>query len=191
MREASGTFIEAEGLTETSNILTATMPKTIYYYEDGMGETVYVRSAGSATDDADMTTYTWQIVDIRKGAKIPEGADYNHLHFGVWSAIGEADEDGNNEITELGIAFVQNFVTGGSMTEEMPNNGSGEYAGNWVANVQEADSDGDGDINQLNGPAFMDANFRLGTVDINLSGLAMLKAGIDREYVHGRRGRDR
>ena len=60
----------------------------------------------------------------------------------------------------------------------MPNNGTAKYAGNWVANVQEADSDGDGDINQVNGPATMTANFRAGTLDITLSGLATLEASI-------------
>ena len=55
----------------------------------------------------------------------------------------------------------------------------GEYAGNWIANIQEADGDGDGLIRQEDGVAMMTADFRMGTVDVNLEGLAMLKADID------------
>ena len=36
--------------------------------------------------------------------------------------------------------------------DDMPNNGEATYDGNWVAAVQEADSDGDGDIELMNGP---------------------------------------
>ena len=80
------------------------------------------------------------------------------------------------QIADLGIAFVQNYS--GGMTDDMPNNGTGEYSGNFIANVQEADDDGDGDINQINGRTTMTANFRSGMIDIDLVGLAMLEASI-------------
>ena len=49
-------------------------------------------------------------------AKIPEATDYKHIHFGVWAALGEAEEDGTQKIADLdlGIGFVQNFSGEGS-----------------------------------------------------------------------------
>ena len=46
-------------------------------------------------------------------AKIPEATDYKHIHFGVWAALGAAEEDGTQELSDLGIGFVQNFSGGG------------------------------------------------------------------------------
>ena len=61
-----------------------------------------------------------------KGIPLPHGTEYDHIHYGVWASLSENDDlSGDQEVAELGIAFVQNFVTGGSMTEEMPNNGDG------------------------------------------------------------------
>ena len=57
-----------------------------------------------------------------KGIPLPHGTDYKHIHFGVWAALGKNDDvTGDQGISELGIAFVQNFD--GGMTVEMPNNG--------------------------------------------------------------------
>ena len=133
LKEASGTFMRVTGLGNADVIEDGTKPTTIYQYEDGTGETQHVRFVSSATDQEGVTTYTYNGATIRKGAKIPAAADYQHIHFGVWAALGTADEDsGEQDIAELGIAFVQNYM--GGMTEEMPNNGTGEYSGNWVAN---------------------------------------------------------
>ena len=177
VREASGTFIMAEGLAYDQNILSATKPTTIYQYEDGNGVQQYVRFVSSEEDNAGVTTYTYQGVNTRKGAKIPEAAGYQHIHFGVWAALDAADKDsGEQDIAELGIAFVQNYM--GGMTEEMPNNGTGEYSGNWVANVQEMDGDEDGDISLDNGRANMMANFGKDTVEVTLTGLASLEGAI-------------
>ena len=30
-------------------------------------------------------------------AKIPEATDYKHIHFGVWAALGAAEEDGTQD----------------------------------------------------------------------------------------------
>ena len=56
-------------------------------------------------------------------AKIPEATDYEHIHFGVWAALGDAEKDGSQEIDDLGIGFVQNFSGGGMTGADMPNNG--------------------------------------------------------------------
>ena len=58
-------------------------------------------------------------------AKIPDAADYDHIHFGVWAALGEAEKDGSQELSDLGIGFVQSI--GDALTgADMPNNGDAD-----------------------------------------------------------------
>ena len=59
------------------------------------------------------------------------------------------------------------------------------YNGNWVAAVQEADEDGNGDITLLNGVADLEANFEKATIDVDLVGLAKLKGAIDTNTFSG------
>ena len=138
-----------------------------YTYEDQDGDDVteYVRHVSTTTTTTDgvaTTIYAYQTVNVVKGIPLPHGTDYAHIHYGVWASVGENDDvTGDQDVTELGIAFVQNFA--GGMTVEMPNNGTGDYGGNWIANIQEADGDGDGLIRQEDGVATMKANFRMGS----------------------------
>ena len=61
---------------------------------------------------------------------------YKHIHFGVWAALGAAEKDGTQELSDLGIGFVQSIGDGLSGAD-MPNNGTGMlHEGNWVAAVQ-------------------------------------------------------
>ena len=123
-------------------------------------------------------------------AKIPEATEYNHIHFGVWAALEAPAKDGTQKLSDLGIGFVQNFsgegltsIGGGS--DDMPNGGEATYNGNWVAAVQEADDDGNGDITLTNGIASLDANFDKATIDVDLMGLATLKGAIDTNTFSG------
>ena len=175
LSEASGTFVLAPNLGQGDNIAATSEPVSLYYYTDPDDDMKkYVRVGGSTTSETTgAVTNTYQHVDIRAGAKIPEATEYSHLHFGVWAGLSGT---GANEIAGLGIGFVANI---GEMTSNMPNFGSASYAGNWVANVQAADGDGDGDITRHDGVASMEANFGKGEVDVTLTGLATLDGTID------------
>ena len=54
------------------------------------GTKTYVRSNGSTVND-NVTTYNYQVVDTRTGAKIPAAVGYSHLHFGIWNGLKKAD----------------------------------------------------------------------------------------------------
>ena len=117
-------------------------------------------------------------------AKIPEATDYAHIHFGVWAGLGAPDEDGDQDIADLGIGFVQNYSgegltpTGGGK-DDMPNSGVAKYSNaDWVAAVRAADGQGNGDISLVNGPATLDADFGEGTIEATLTGLATLTGTI-------------
>ena len=186
---SAGLHFLVNGLTDTHHIEVGTekgVPIFSFTYRPAGAQdedddtTLYVRHDMTTTTTMDgvaETTYTYQEVNVVKGISLPYGTDYKHIHFGVWAAVGENDDvTGDQEVSELGIAFVQNFA--GGMTVEMPNNGTGMYDGNWIANIQEADADGDGAIIREDGVVVMDANFRTGKVTIELTGLADLKADI-------------
>jgi len=60
----------------------------------------------------------------------------------------------------------------------MPAFGTAKYNGNWVATVQAADPDGNGDVMLRDGAAMVEANFRSHMIHADLTGLAMLKGSI-------------
>ena len=67
----------------------------------------------------------------------------------------------------------------------MPNSGNATYNGNWVANIQEADAQGDGAITRQTGTSSMVADFGKDTVKVNLSGLATLAGDISENTFSG------
>ena len=176
--------------------------KEVYSYvsianiETGMKSYVVVatREIGDAS-----TTYNYINVDIHVEvdvdgdqatnndhevtANIPEGTDYNHIHFGVWAALGAPEKDGSQELSDLGIGFVQNYsgegltsIGGGSA--DMPNGGDATYKGNWVAAVQAADEDGNGPNTLEHDSATLTANFGKATIKATLDDLATLEGAI-------------
>ena len=178
LRNAGGTFMMASGSSLDANteetIAAATTKTTIYYYETNEGRQ-YVRFQSLNVDGQ----YTYQAVDIEAGAKIPAVADYDHVHFGVWAGLGDADSiTGDNDVTDLGIGFVVGLsdMTGDS---DVPNHGDAIYNGNWVASIQAADDDGDGSITLTNGRANIEADFRRGEIDVKLMGLVTLEGDIE------------
>ena len=122
--------------------------------------------------------------EVEVTAKIPEAKDYKHIHFGVWAALGEAEKGGTQKIADLGIGFVQS-IGDGLTGADMPNNGTGEYEGNWVAAVRAANEDGDGPIVLRNGDATVTANFGMGTITADLTNLAKLEGAIDTNTFSG------
>jgi len=152
---------------------------------------------GTTLTDGSTTTYTYDVIDVmapasdattdgtaedaQVTANIPEGTDYDHINFGVWAAL---DEDGASPSAH-GIGFVQNIVSDGSMTPVMPNFGDATFNGNWVATVQMADPDGDGDISIQDGTAMMTADFEDNDVMVTLTGLATLEGDISENTFSG------
>ena len=176
LRAATGSFYRASDNIKTGTIGTMEKASSLYYYELASGTKVYVESTGSVADADGVFTHHYQVVDTRAGVEIPDVAAYSHLHFGVWAGLNEADKVGANALADLGIGFVAGLS---DMTAEMPNFGDADYKGNWVANVQAVDGDGDGDITRHDGVASMNANFGKGEVGVRLTGLATLNGTID------------
>ena len=184
LKAAAGSFYRASDIA-TGMIGDSEKATSLLYYEMDDGTKVYVESRGTSEADANLSpgvlTYNYQEVDVRAGAKIPDAAEYSHLHFGVWTGLSG---DGANEIADLGVGFVAGLS---DMTAEMPNFGEADYKGNWVANVQAADPDGDGDITRHSGVASMTAKFGKGDVDVTLTGLATLDGTIDGNTFSGKK----
>ena len=151
------------------------------------------------------TTYTYNNVDVevevaaagdeeayntRVRAAIPEATDYDHIHFGVWAALGEAEQDGSQKIADHGIGFVQNYSDGGMTGADMPNNGDATYSGSWVATVETADEDGNGAINLESGDASVIADFGKDTIEADLDSLATLSGDVTGNTFSGTKASD-
>ncbi len=153
---------------ETTTVIYSNVALTVVLERDGDGNTT------------EMTEVT---------AKIPEAADYSHIHFGVWAGLGAAKNNGSQSIDDLGIGFVQSIGDGLSGAD-MPNNGMATYKGNWAATVQTEDEDGDGAISLTSGDASMTADFGKETVKADLDGLAMLSGTVSGNTFSGTKASD-
>ena len=182
-------------------VLAAAKPKQVYSFvntEVDADPTVYVvlNLTTDTTDAADMitSTYTYLVVDVHEAvnqdglgdtvdgtgdemvyvtANLPVSKPYNHLHFGVWANLGDADKAGMQMVDGLGIGFVQSI--GDGMTDaDMPNAGTATYKGNWAATIQPAV----GDIELKHGAAALTANLDKSTLEADLTGLAMLEGAL-------------
>jgi hypothetical protein len=154
---------------------------TLYYVKSGVADT----TTGDTDDGIDQTriflerdsaggVVTYNVVNVIE-VTIDAASAFEHLHYGLWNGISG---DGDNEVSDLGIGFVTALPDGMGMTEVMPNIGSATYNGNYVANVQRADPEGDGDITRRAGTSSMVANFTKQEVDVTLSGLVTLEGMI-------------
>jgi hypothetical protein len=164
-------YVNPAGTPREYVVLTETSTKgveTTYTYTDA---NILFDHDGDVADSADATAET------KIQVSLPQKTDYEHIHFGVWAGLGSADEEGLQDLDDLGIAFVQNY-SGMGETAVMPNHGMAEYKGNWAAAVQGSASDGNGDISFQDGKASMSANFGLGKVTATLTGLATLEGDI-------------
>ena len=163
----------------------------VYSFVDTAGVKYVVHSATTTTSGGD-STYNYSDVDIHVEldvdndtvnenvevtAKIPEATDYEHIHFGAWAALGDAEEDGSQVPAALGIGFVQS-IGDGLTGADMPNNGGASYKGNWVATVRGKDEDGNGDIFLESGAASLEADFDEASIEATLTGLATLEGDI-------------
>ena len=164
----------------------------VFSYVDPGDDTKKYAVKTLTTTDTDGTTYRYTAATIlfdhdgvgttdtrRVQVELPEKTDYDHIHFGVWAALDDADNtSGLQEVDGLGTGFVHNH-DGSGMTETMPNHGSATYEGDWTAAVQAEDEDGEGAITLQHGAASMAANFGMGKVTVSLIDLATLEGTID------------
>ena len=155
--------------------------ETLYYVLSGEEDV----TTGDTNDGIDQTkiflerdsnagVVTYNLVNVIE-VTLDGNAAFEHLHYGLWNGLSGS---GANTVADLGIGFVTATPDGMGMTEEMPNHGTATYNGNYVANVQEADLQGDGTIRRMDGTASMIANFTKDDVDITLTGLATLEGDI-------------
>ena len=149
---------------------------TTYHY---VNVSVIVDAAVADGDDDDELADQSQV-----RAALPVAIDYKHIHFGVWAALGAAEKSGSQDLSDLGIGFVQS-IGDGQTGADMPNNGTADYSGNWVAAVKAAEEDGNGDISLLHGNATLNANLTKATIDVDLIGLAKLEGAIDTNTFKG------
>ena len=143
---------------------------------------IYVEDVDMDGDDATNNLH-------KVTAEIPEATDYKHIHFGVWAALGDPEKDGTQELSDLGIGFVQSIGDGltaiGGGIDDMPNGGKATYKGDWVAAVQKADRDGNGAMSLEHKRVQLEADFGMATINVDLMGLAKLEGEIDTNTFDG------
>ena len=196
--DANNTPVDSEGmyyqagandgaLTAGDQVGAETEAERVVSFDHGDEKKYAVLS--STLIEGETTTYTYTEVDVTVTianadpeevmvkASLPEATAYEHINFGVWAALSEADAAGMQDVASLGIGFVQS-IGDGATGDDLPNNGSANYEGSWVAAVQAMDEDGDGDITLEDGDASLSADFSEGEITADLDSLAMLKGDI-------------
>lgn len=177
--DSNKVYVVESTRTVTGGVTTVTyqtVQTRVAVNRDGDPDTGVTEAAATA---AGVDSGGWTAGDelVQVTAKLPVRSAYDHVHFGVWASLKAPVASGANSIADLGIGFVQSI--GDGMTgSDMPNNGSASYSGNWAAAIQEADSDGDGNISLTTGAASVTANFTKGSITATLSELATLKGDI-------------
>ena len=173
-------------LIQDGTIAEDAIAEQVYSYVPDVDGAEVVNLVLVSFDDAlGETTYTYQPVTLGDlKVNIPEATQYEHIHFGVWAALGAAAKNGTQKLSELGIGFVQNFSGGGltsigGTSDDLPNSGDATYNGNWAAAVQAADDEGNGDITLEHDAATLTADFGKGDFTAVLTGLATLTGDID------------
>ena len=137
------------------------------------------------SDIEGVTTYT-PVAVIQ--VTIDNPTAFAHIHYGLWNGLSGS---GHNVVADLGTGFVT-AQEGMSMTDPdhqavggMPNFGDATYDGNWVANVQANDEQGDGLITRQDGTSSMKADFGMDTVKVTLDRLATLDGTISENTFSG------
>ena len=165
--------IAVEATAEAVAVTTVTYKKVVIHVPlDHDGDAAMDVASGTVEKNYEVT------------AKIPDANNYKHIHYGVWAALGDPVKAGTQELSDLGIGFVQS-IGDGLTGADMPNNGTGDYSGNWAGAVQAADDDGNGAISLTNGDATLTANFSKATIKATLTGLVTLEGAIDTNTFSG------
>ena len=134
-------------------------------------------TAADGTETHNYTPYT--TVNVATTLKnFPMAMAFGHLHYGVWNSL---DEKGM-AIDDLGTGFVT-ATEGSKMSgSDMPNAGTAEYNGQWVASVR---GSGGGAITAQSGDSKLMADFAEHTVEVELMSLATLEGMISGDRFSG------
>ena len=202
MYHSAGT---ADGaLTNNDEVAATAKPVELFSYVDPSDSTTKYATLMTTSKTGAVTTYTYTSgADITAAAAAPDGPDdttaldeaqvtvgipapvaYQHIHFGAWAGLGEAAKDGSQKIADLGIGFVQS-IRDGMTGADMPNAGTAEYMGNWVAAVRAAHAAGEGGLSLTNGAASVSTDFGKAKITATLTGLAKLEGSIDGSMFSG------
>ncbi len=174
---------DATGATNAGDRVYATLTSTEAVTG---GDTTYTYNAGAdivadaaAADGPDTGT---DPDSAQVAVPIPGPVAYEHVHFGVWAGLGDANAAGAQDLSGMGIGFVRSI--GDGMTgADMPNSGTAYYNGNWVAVVVQGAGDDSGALEH--GAATLKANLDDAELTASLSGLATLEGAIDGSAFEG------
>ena len=173
--------MDAEDLTKTASLyyVETGIQETDETKDDGIDQTKLFLERNVATDQGVSTTTFRRVAVIQ--VTIDNAAAFAHIHYGLWNGL---TGDRGNVVADLGTGFVT-AQEGMSMTDPdhqavggRPNFGDATYDGNWVANIQEADGQGDGAITRHSDKSSMFADFVNDKVTVSLTGLATLAGDI-------------
>ena len=106
---------------------------------------------------------------------LPVVYDHVHMNYGMWNTMKE------EKPADLGIGFVT-VLEGKDKTPvaDIPGVGTATYQGGWVGTVRSAGSpDTDPNFTNQGGFSEVTADFTKNTVEVSLTGLAMLEGAID------------
>ena len=194
IRTAPGMFYEADmsvdgDVADDATVMAGAKSTELFYYDvvtpgdPSTTERTWLRRMSSTTDTAGVVTHNYAVVTAVVGVKgFPMATAFKHVHYGTWNGLSGS---GDNKLADLGIAFA-NPTADGSMTgSDMPNVGSAEYNGHWVASVRAADPEGDGTISSQSGNSKVMANFEKNEINVDLDGLAVLDGAIAGDRFHG------
>ena len=192
------TTVDGE-LGDADSIAATAKPVELFSYLDATDVRQYATLTMTSTAGA-VTTYTYAtghaittlvpdgpdegdaMDEVQVTASIPGPVAYEHLHFGVWAELGEANAEGAQDVAGFGIGFVQSI--GDGMTgADMPNAGAANYSGNWVAVVLQGA--GDDSMALEGGAATLSANLDKLTLSATLTDLATLSGTIDGSTFEG------
>ena len=199
IKMARGMFYETTEVSGTVTVAANAESTVLYYYDvtvtsddaDDVVTRTWLRRINTQTEPDGTVTqnYNEYLADnvtdnnVNAGlANFPMMTAYKHLHYGTWNSL----DDKGNAIDDLGIGFVTATSDGMGMTDDdMPNVGSADYNGHWVASVREADMEGDGKISAQTGESKMTAKFETNGIMVDLMGLAKLDGTITGDRFKG------
>ena len=192
VKMARGMFYFTDDVN-TGTVATGAASTELYYYDVTVGEgenaettRTWLRRTNTQTEPDGTVTQnyiSYAATAVNAGlANFPMMTAFKHLHYGTWNSL----DDKGNAIDDLGIGFVTATSDGMGMTgDDMPNVGTANYKGHWVASVREADMEGDGRISEQTGESEMSADFEKNGVMVDLMGLAKLDGTISGDKFSG------
>ena len=168
-----------ENLNQFTIAADAKGSKHIYYYEIN-GVRTYLELESSIVNDDGTTTFTFNKPAVVEKVRFPTSQAFEHMNFGTWSTLKEQKGSDPQHPSDLGIAFVSK-LPGGTVTPtgDMPNFGTANYHGSYLADIRAADPNGKGDVIGWHGGASASADFKKNTISAHMFFLGKFEGKID------------